>query len=62
MKEPATIPPSVMTTRHIMPKAQAKPMIRMVSRMLMKRLGARMKKKGLTTGDVKIKEKKIKYW
>lgn len=41
--------------------AQAKPIIRMVNKLLKSRLPT-VRKKGFTTGDVQIKHKKVKYW
>lgn len=37
-------------------------MIKMVNQLLKARLGKRSRGKGLTTGDVKISHKKIKYY
>lgn len=57
-KPQADIPASVM------PRSQAKPMIRMITKMLPKRLKSRLVGRAhkITTDDVKVKHKKIKYW
>ena len=61
MKELATIPPEVLGPQSFATKSQAKPMIKMIN-VLLKRRFRSPAKKGLTTGDVKIKQKKIQYW
>lgn len=64
MKDPAYIPealsrqPSKGLT--MIPKSQAGPMIKMVSRLLKPKL--RMMKKGFTSADIHIKHKKVKFW
>lgn len=44
----------------VAPRTQAKPIIRMVNKMLKPKI--RGTKKGFVAGDIKIKHKKVKYW
>lgn len=57
-KLPAYVPPAIMD------RGQARPMIRMITKMLPKRVQGKLLGRAhkITTQDVKIKEKKIKYW
>lgn len=53
------LPPSIANV------SQSKPLTRMITRMLPKKLKSRLvgsPRKKITTDDVKIKHKKIKYW
>ena len=63
VKGTATIPETLKAGSFANPQ-QAKPLIKMVARMFKGKSGKGKGKsgKGLTTGDVKIGHKKVKYW
>lgn len=61
MDEP--IPPAPLPT-NMADRGQARPMIKAITQHLPKRIKARLMgpRKKITTGDIHIKERKIKYW
>jgi hypothetical protein len=56
------IPTSVLPPGSFAPPAQARPILKMVSKLLKARLGRKRPRGGLTTGDVKVGHKKVKFW
>lgn len=66
MNVPDPQPPKYPLPVSLASSSQAKPMIKMISRMLTPKVKSRMAGRGtrgkITSGDIKVKQKKVKFY